>query len=115
MQIHLHTDSNIDGSEPLAEHVTARIESRLDRFRSHLTRIEVHLNDESSGRSSGADIRCMLEARPAGTDPVAVTSHADTVDGALSAAIGKLISLLETEFGRRSAQWRHGGDEPGAR
>lgn len=101
MEIHLHTDHNIQGREALAAEVTERVESRLERFADRLTRVEVHLGDESAGRSSGADIRCMLEARPAGADPVAVTSHAPTVDGAVGGAIGKLTRVLESQFGRR--------------
>lgn len=101
MQIQVNTDHNIDGHDELASYVSAEIESRLTRFGDQITRVEVHLGDESAGRSGGSDMRCMIEARPAGRSPVAVTDHAATVGEAVSGATGKLVRLLETEFGRR--------------
>lgn len=50
--------------------------------------------------AGGADKRCMMEARPAGQQPVAVTNHGSTVDEAVSGALRKLGSLLESRFGR---------------
>lgn len=116
MQINVNTDSNITGRDELAGHVSATIEARLARFSDYLTRIEVHLADESAGRTTGADQRCMLEARPAGREPVAVTAHAATIDEALSAAITKLDTVLGREIDRRdhhkgSATIRTGTDE----
>jgi len=61
MQIQVNTDSNIDGRAELDAHVKSAIESRLDRFRDDVTRVEVHLADESAGRSTTADKRCMLD------------------------------------------------------
>jgi hypothetical protein len=50
----------------------------------------------------------MLEARPAGQQPVAVTNHASTMDQAFSGALQKLQNLLESRFGRLDD--RKGGD-----
>ncbi len=63
-------------------------------------RVEVHLGDESAGRSTGADMRCMLEARTGGQTPVCVTHHANTLDGAISGAVHKLHRLLGSRIGR---------------
>jgi ribosome-associated translation inhibitor RaiA len=101
MQIQVNTDSNIDGTAELDAHVKSAIESRLDRFRDDVTRVEVHLADESAGRSTTADKRCMLEARLAWRSPVTVTCHSATVEEALTAAIGKLVTVLGRESGRR--------------
>lgn len=101
MQIQVNTDSNVTGREELADRIAAMIEARLTRFADHLTRVEVHLADESAGRTTAADKRCMIEARPAGRQPVAVTSHAPTLDEACTAAVGKLATVLAREFGRR--------------
>ncbi len=101
MQIQVNTDANIDGREELARRVEIQVGTALARFGQRLTRVEVHLGDESAGRSGGADMRCVLEARPAGLDPVAVTHHAATVDEACSGATQKLRNLLDSRFGRR--------------
>ncbi len=101
MQILVNTDGNVDGRIELEEHVRSAIESRLARFSDDVTRMEVHLADESAGRSTGADQRCMLEARLARRSPVTVTAHGGTVDEALSGAIGKLITVLGRESDRQ--------------
>ena len=101
MQVQVNTDNNVDGREELARRVGAGIEAALSRFSDQITRVEAHLGDESAGRSSGGDKRCVLEARVEGRVPVAVTSHADTLDEAFRGAAEKLKRLLESEFGRQ--------------
>lgn len=106
MQIELTTDKNVESSERLTEKVEGHVESALDRFRDRLTRVEVHLGDESAGRPTGADIRCTVEARPARLKPVAVTHHAADADDACRGALKKLATLLDSHFGRHD---RHKG------
>lgn len=108
MQIQVNTDKNVDGGADLVERVTQEIETGLSRFSEHLTRVEVHLADESAGRSTGDDQRCTIEARPAGQAPVAVTHHAAAPDVACRGAVDKLGNLLESRFGRQDR--RKGGD-----
>ncbi len=108
MEIQVSTDSNIEGREELVRRVEDQLEATLARFSDRITRVEVHLGDESAGRSSRTDQRCMLEARPAGRAPVAVTNFADTMDAAIRGAADKLVRALESEFGRLAD--RKGGD-----
>ena len=119
MQIQVNTDSNVSGREGLADQIAASVEARLARFGDYLTRVEVHLADESAGRATGSDKRCMIEARPAGRQPVAVTSHAETLEEAVSTAVRKLDTVLARALGRRdqhkgSASIRTGAGEDGA-
>jgi hypothetical protein len=100
MHIQINTDSNVEASDELVHRVEAEIGAALSRLRDHITRVEVHLGDESSGRSGDADKRCMVEARPAGQQPVAVTHHAATLDEACGGAAQKLRNLLDSRFGR---------------
>ena len=97
MEIQVNTDHNVDLPEARIADVEFEVGAVLARFADHITRVEVHLSDESAGRSSGQDKRCMLEARPAGRAPVAVTDHAATVDEALRGALQKLKRLLDGE------------------
>jgi hypothetical protein len=101
MQIQVNTDDHISGREELVERVETQIEAALSRFGDHLTRVEVHLADEVGGRTVGDDKRCILEARPAGQQSVAVTHHAATLDAACSGAAHKLKHLLDSRFGRQ--------------
>ena len=104
MEIYVRTDNNIDGSGKLTAYVEREVAAALSRFSDHITRIDVHLSDESGGRATGADIRCMIEARPAGQTPVTVTDDAGSVDAALTGAIHRLSHLLESHEGRQQDQ-----------
>jgi ribosome-associated translation inhibitor RaiA len=104
MQIHVRTDTNIDGSDKLTAYVEGEVAAALSRFSDHITRIEVHLSDESGGRANGAAIRCMIQARPVGQTPVTVTDDAGSVDAALAGAIQRLNHLLENHEGRQEDQ-----------
>ncbi|MDP1650980.1 MAG: hypothetical protein Q8M01_22700 [Rubrivivax sp.] len=66
----------IKGQEALVAQVKGTAEKALARFSEHVTRVEVHLSDENSGKSGQFDQRCMLEARLEGRQPVAVTDQA---------------------------------------
>ena len=50
MQIQVNTDNNIEGRDELARRVEAGIEAALSRFSDQITRVEVHLGDESAGQ-----------------------------------------------------------------
>jgi ribosome-associated translation inhibitor RaiA len=104
MQVYVRTDKNIDGSGKLTAHVEREVAAALSRFSDHVTRIDVHLSDERGGRATGADIRCMIEARRAGHTPVTVTDDAGSVDAALVGAIHRLNHLLERHEGRQEDQ-----------
>ncbi|TFD35577.1 HPF/RaiA family ribosome-associated protein [Cryobacterium sp. TMT1-19] len=100
MQILVNTDNNIAGTDAVVAEVESSVKIVLARFSSRLTRVEVHLSDESAGRATTDDIRCLLEVRPAGGNPLAATDHSSTMTGAVSGALHKLASVLETTFGR---------------
>ncbi len=101
MKIQINTDGSVEGSETLSASVEADVRSALERYADRLTRIEVHLGDEDgTSDGAGADKRCLLEARPAGMEPVVVTAFANTVDQACHDATRKMQSLLSSTFGR---------------
>ncbi len=100
MQVQINTDDNVEGRDALARLVEAEVDATLGRFGGRLTRMEVHLSDENAGRAGAADKRCLMEARPAGRQPVAVTHQAATLEEAYGGAAKKLRKLLEGTFGR---------------
>lgn len=108
MMVQVRTDRNVNGSEELTRRVEGEVDTALSMFTDHLTRVDVHLRDESAGRSTGQDQRCLLEARPSGQDPVVVTNHATSMDEAVDGALVKLQSLLSSKFGR-AKDHHHGG------
>ena len=100
MQIQINTDSTVHSGEELTAMVASTIHSTLDRFEGRLTRAEVHLRDVDGEKTSDADKRCVLEVRPAGMDPLAVTGTGDTLERACADAGRKMRTRLETTFGR---------------
>ncbi len=100
MQVQVNTDGNIEGREGLATQVTDEVSNVLARFSDHLTRVEVHLSDENAEKPGNLDKRCVMEARPSGHQPVAVTHQAATLQEAYVGAAHKLQKLLTSTFGR---------------
>ncbi|MEZ4691381.1 MAG: HPF/RaiA family ribosome-associated protein [Ignavibacteria bacterium] len=100
MKIQINTDNHISGSQQKSEPIIDSINDSLERFSEQITRIEVHLSDENSKKKGQNDIKCLLEARLKGLDPVAVTEKADSIDKAVDGALDKLISLLDSKLGR---------------
>ncbi|MDP2397533.1 MAG: HPF/RaiA family ribosome-associated protein [Burkholderiales bacterium] len=100
MQIQVNTDDNVKGRDELARRVEAEVSHTLSHFSEHITRVEVHLSDEDSDKSSRNDKRCLMEARLAGRPPVAVTNLAGSLDEAFGGAAAKLKRSLESTLGR---------------
>ena len=101
MQIQINTDSNIEGNEQLAQQVEAVLRDVLDRFSAQITRVEVHLSDRNSDKKFGTDDkRCLLEARLAALQPIAVSHEAATMQQAVDGAAKKLRRSLDSTLGR---------------
>jgi len=102
MTIQFNTDKNINGNEEFIAPYVAQIEDELSRYSDQITRIEVHLSDEDGNKNGLNAIRCMIEARLEGRQPIAVTNQADTHDQAVGGAIDKLATSLDTIIGKLS-------------
>ena len=101
MKIQINTDSNIAGNDQLRGEVETLLRGALDRFSEKITRLEVHLSDENSDKKSGVDdIRCLLETRLAGLQPIVVSHEAATPQEAVDGAAEKLKRSLDSTLGR---------------
>ena len=100
MQIRINTDNHIQGSAELTSHVEQVVTSSLERFAGQITRVEVQLSDINGQKTRGDDKRCLMEARPAGMQPIAVSHLAPTVHTAIDGALERLERALEKKFGR---------------
>jgi ribosome-associated translation inhibitor RaiA len=100
MKIQFNTDKTINGDERLQVFFSDLISKRLDRYDSHVTRIEVHISDENGKKEGVNDIRCLLEARFEGRQPIVVSEQTDTIEKAVSGAIEKMKAALDTVLGR---------------
>lgn len=100
MQININTDKTIERHQGLDDHVNSVVTAAVQRFREHITRVEVHLSDENSQKSSDGGNRCLLEARVTGYQPIAVSEHAASLHHAISGAADKLKRAIDSALGR---------------
>lgn len=100
MQIQINTDHHIEGHEAFVAWAAGEVKTALSRHSDHITRVEVHLSDESGHKSGTNDIRCVMEARVEGRQPLAVTHHAETLYRAVTGAADKLTRLIASTLGR---------------
>jgi ribosome-associated translation inhibitor RaiA len=101
MLVQFNTDNSVQGNEALAHMAEAIVTSALGHFTEHITRVEVHLSDENSDKKVGTDAkRCLLEARLASRQPIAVSHQAATLEQAIEGAAQKMARAVETVLGR---------------
>ena len=106
MQIQVNTDDKVEGREALLKWVEVEAAEKLARFRDRVTRIEVHLSDSNGEKTGTRDKRCVMEARPTGLQPLAVSHEAATVADAFAGATEKLKHALDHALER--SKDRHG-------
>jgi hypothetical protein len=100
MQIQVNTGKGMDNNEALLRWASDHLTESLARFQQDITRIEVQLSDENSGRAGAADKRCMMEARLVHHQPLAVNHHAESQDEAFRGAARKLVHALDHTLGK---------------
>ncbi|WP_439554785.1 HPF/RaiA family ribosome-associated protein [Dyadobacter sp.] len=100
MTIQFNTDKNITGSQERSAPLIELLTADLNRFSKHITRLEVHLSDENGHKEGQNDIRCLIEARLEGRQPIAVSNDANEGFLAVRGASEKLKNALETVIGR---------------
>ncbi len=108
MRFQFNTSNDITGDDDVKARIEASVRQKLARLEDKLTRIELHVTDEDGPNRSGPNSkRAVLEARPAGMDPIKVSHNAGTVDAAAAGAADKLMTAYEREQGRRTTRKGH--------
>jgi ribosome-associated translation inhibitor RaiA len=107
MKIQFNTDHNIEGGEGLAAYVDGVVDKALSPASEHITRVEVHLTDESSNKTTPHDKRCVMEARLEGHQPIVATHEASTLEAAVEGAADKLSRRVDHLLGRLRSQTSH--------
>ncbi|MBX3364107.1 MAG: HPF/RaiA family ribosome-associated protein [Phycisphaeraceae bacterium] len=87
-------------SDALDDSIRRSVQRVLERFASRLTRIDVHVADES-GPKGGIDKRCLIEARPAGESAVSAEFLSNDAYRAVRGAVTRLRRVLTRRFERR--------------
>lgn len=100
MRVQVNSDKSVDVTDVLKAAVREHLAKSFARYDGRITRVELHLSDLNGERGGTDDKRCLMEARPSGLDPVAVTNSAASVDEAYKGATRKMVRKLSTLFGR---------------
>lgn len=101
MQVQVHTDKHIEGTQERSEWINKALQAALQRFSSHITRVEVHLSDENGGKQTLPENKqCTLEARLEGHQPQVVKHQATSLHLAVEGAADKLVRVIEHTLGR---------------
>lgn len=100
MHIEISTDNRISGSEDITAQLAGLVQHELAYLAEHITRIELHLSDANAGKAGPDDIKCSLEVRLKGQQPMVVSDTATTLEQATKGAAGKMKSALESTLGK---------------
>jgi predicted component of type VI protein secretion system len=98
--IQINTDNQVQSDAERDARLEEQIRQRLSRFEARITDVEVHVSDVNGPRGGSADLRCTLEARVNGIQPVAVAEHGATVDRAVMAAAKTAVRALDSQLGK---------------
>ena len=71
MQVQINHDNHVRLGADVEERLADTVRDFLNRFGDRITRVEVHMSDANGGKG-GDDKRCLLEARLANLQPIAV-------------------------------------------
>jgi ribosome-associated translation inhibitor RaiA len=111
--IQFNTDKNVNGSDEFTAPFITLIKDKLKRYSKQITRLEVHLSDEDGPKNGLNAKRCLMEARLEGRQPISVSHQDDTDNQAITGALDKLTSSLDTILGRLGNHQRQRDDMTG--
>lgn len=100
MKIEVNTDRHIESSQRLIDYCKSTLESEFSRFDEFITRIDVHFSDQNGTKGGDDDKRCLIETKLKGLGPVTTSNNASNLDDALSGAIDKMSSVLESTLAK---------------
>ncbi len=101
MQILVNTDHNVKGGDLLVQYVKNLLNDSLNSFRDEITRIEVHISDENGLKGGDDDLRCTIEARLRGMQPIAVTHNDENIDLAIAGSADRIARSIRKTLEKR--------------
>lgn len=107
MEVQINSSNDVEASAETTSWTEKEIRRSLSRFEPRLTRIEVHLSDSDGPKSGSLDKKCLIEARPKGLAPIAVSQDGDDIFAAVAGATGKLTTALDRQFGKLTGRKGH--------
>ncbi len=103
MQIQINFGS-VKNSEAIEQRVEDAVQRAFEHFADRVTRVEVHLHDDNAKKAGPHDKRVVMEARPAGFDPLAVEHGGDDLYKVIDETAGKLGRAVKNKLERAGAK-----------
>lgn len=103
MQIQINF-GDVTSSDAISQRVESAIQHSLEHVADRVTRVEVHLHDENADKPGPHDKRVVMEARPAGFDPLAVEHHGSDLYKVIDETAGKLGRAVKHKLERAAAK-----------
>ena len=103
MFVQISTDNRLVSDADANARLEEKVRSKLKRFESRLSDVEVHITDMNGSKGGDGDKKVTLEARMNGHTPVAVHADADRVETAVGLAADKAVRALAHAIGTEKA------------
>ncbi len=103
MRFQFNSDNRVTGDVDVAGRMETMVRGRLGRVADRLRRVEVHVSDVN-GPKRGNDIRCAVELRPNGMQPISASDEATSVKAAVAAATDKALAAFERRLGKQTTR-----------
>ena len=108
MQILITSEATRSADAILVERVSEHVSSALAEVADHITYAEVHFSDDQVATEGSMELRCLIEARLRGRQPMLVIHQAGSVDSAVAGALKSLRKVIDSAFARHREQFnRH--------
>jgi len=105
--IQIYADNQVESDAERNLILEKQVRQRLARFEERITDVEVHLSDVNGSKGGHGDLRCTIEARVNGIDPIAVAEHGTSIDRAVNAAAKTAVRALDRQLGKLSDRRGH--------
>ncbi len=109
MDVQVRSDYHVKADEVLISYVKDQVLAGLTPYAGRLMSAKVHLSADTVNHTGPVDIRCLVEVRPTGHEPVVVIHHAHTKQAAIRGGVEDMREILHRLFGRMDQR------RPGAR
>ena len=106
MQVQVNSNHTIHTGEAFERWASTELNDSLSRFKGDITRVEVHMSDDTGDGAGSGHKRCVMEARLSHHEPLTVNHHAPSQDEAFRGATDKLKRLIEHTLGKLRDQHR---------
>ncbi|WP_338847973.1 HPF/RaiA family ribosome-associated protein [Massilia sp. W12] len=100
LQVIVNADNSVELHEPLMQHVEKTVRDALHHFAEQITRVEVHLSEANREKGADGENRCLIEARVAHQQPIAVSDNGPSLHQAIAGAADKLKRSVDSALGR---------------